>query len=88
MPLLNEALEDFKIRWNVHKICRNKVAGCPHGVPDDLYHLPQLNGNIQILTHFLVATFYMCKIIQTTIRSFYLGTLLFRTCLQTRSFLS
>ena len=21
-----------------------KVAGCPHGVPDDLYHLPQLNG--------------------------------------------
>ena len=52
MPLLNEALEDFKIRWNAHKIRRNKVAGCPHGVPDDLYHLPQLNGNIQILTHF------------------------------------
>ena len=53
-PLLNEALVDFKVRWNAHRIRRNKVAGCPHGVPDDLYLLPQLNGNIWILTCFSV----------------------------------
>ena len=43
-PLLKEALEDFKDRWNSHRIRRNRVAGCPAGIPDDLYHLPQLNG--------------------------------------------
>ncbi|XP_065890570.1 uncharacterized protein [Dysidea avara] len=43
-PLLNKALEDFKERWNSHRIRQNRVAGCPPDIPDDLYHLPQMNG--------------------------------------------
>lgn len=43
-PLIEKALDDFKRRWNAHTIRPNCVAGCPSGVPDDLYHLPQLTG--------------------------------------------
>ena len=46
-PLLNEALQDFKERWNFHRIRLNRVAGCPAGVPSDLYYLPQLNGRLR-----------------------------------------
>ena len=46
--LLKRSLDDFKVRWNSHRIRPNKVAGCPDGVPEDLYNLPQLNGMISI----------------------------------------
>ena len=46
--LLKRSLDDFKARWNSHRIRPNKVAGCPDGVPEDLYNLPQLNGMISI----------------------------------------
>ena len=42
--LLNKALQDFKQRWNTHKIRPSRTAGCPSGVPDDLYSLPELTG--------------------------------------------
>ena len=42
--LLREALDDFCNRWNLHRIQPNRKAGCPSGVPDDLYQLPHLNG--------------------------------------------
>ena len=42
--LLREALDGFCMRWNLHKIRPNRMAGCPSGVPDDLYLLPHLNG--------------------------------------------
>ena len=42
--LLREALDSFCSRWNLHKIRPNRMAGCPSGVPDDLYQLPHLNG--------------------------------------------
>ena len=48
--LLKQSLDDFKARWNSHRIRRNRVAGCPDGVPDDLYNLPQLNGMTLIIT--------------------------------------
>ena len=60
--LLREALDSFCSRWNEHKIRPNRMAGCPSGVPDDLYQLPHLNGittraktnipNIRILIRF------------------------------------
>ena len=43
-PLLKRSLDDSKVRWNLHRIRRNRVAGSPDGVPEDLYNLPQLNG--------------------------------------------
>lgn len=43
-PLLQTSLDDFKKRWNSHRIRKNRIAGCPAGVPEDLYELPQLNG--------------------------------------------
>ena len=32
-------------QWNIHRIRQNRKAGCPAGVPNDLYELPQLEGN-------------------------------------------
>lgn len=43
-PLLQNALDDFRARWNSHRMRPNKKAGCPTGVPDDLYNLPHLTG--------------------------------------------
>jgi hypothetical protein len=43
-PLIKKALDDFKARWNNHSIRRNRLAGCPSGVPNDLYNLPQITG--------------------------------------------
>ena len=42
--ILKQSLEDFRKRWNSHRIRQNRLAGCPPGVPDDLYYLPQSNG--------------------------------------------
>ena len=44
--LLRKSLNDFKDRWNSHRIRTNRVAGCPDGVPEDLYNLPQLYGTM------------------------------------------
>ena len=43
-PFLQKALDDFRDRWNSHRMRPNKKAGCPTGVPDDLYNLPHLTG--------------------------------------------
>ena len=50
--LLREALDSFCSRWNSHKIRPSRTAGCPSGVPEDLYKLPHLNG---------IAIAFVCK---------------------------
>ena len=42
-PLLRKAVDDFKL-GEVEFPRPSKKAGCPSGVPDDLYRLPQLTG--------------------------------------------
>lgn len=42
--MIERNLDKFKDRWNQHKIRKNRKAGCPHGIPDDLYNLPQVTG--------------------------------------------
>ena len=42
--LIAASLNDFKERWNSHRIRHNRLSGCPSGVPDDLYTLPHLTG--------------------------------------------
>ena len=42
--LLESSLNDFVLRWNMHRIRPNRRAGCPPGAPDDLHALPQLQG--------------------------------------------
>lgn len=42
--LIEASLNDFKARWNSHRIRHNRRSGCPSGVPDDLYTLPHLTG--------------------------------------------
>ena len=37
---------DFKLRWNSHRIRPSKKAGCPPGVPNDLYLLPVISGQL------------------------------------------
>lgn len=44
--LIAASLNDFKERWNSHRIRRSRLSGCPCGVPDDLYTLPHLTGII------------------------------------------
>ena len=35
---------NFKFRWNCHRIRPNRIGGCPPGVPNDLYLLPNITG--------------------------------------------
>lgn len=44
--LIEKTLCEFQERWNSHTIRQNRLAGCPSGVPDDLYNLPEMNGII------------------------------------------
>lgn len=44
--LIEKSLDEFKNRWNSHTIRHNRLAGCPSGVPEDLYNLPEINGNM------------------------------------------
>ena len=39
--LLEKALDEFKVS---HRIRKNRLSGCPSGIPDDLYTLPEING--------------------------------------------
>ena len=43
--LIERSLDEFKSRWNTHTIRHNRLAGCPSGVPEDLYNLPEINGS-------------------------------------------
>ena len=42
-PLKND-LEEFVDNWNAHLIRRNRLSGCPGGVPNHLYDYPSLHG--------------------------------------------
>ena len=44
--VLARELDEFKSRWNNHRIRWNRPASCPCDVPNDLYHLV---GNIGML---------------------------------------
>eukprot|EP00731_Ephydatia_muelleri_P004243 Em0002g419a len=44
LPLLRKELDEFKKRWNRHKIRNNRLASCPNGAPDDLYYLSAYQG--------------------------------------------
>ena len=59
-PLLKRSLDDFKVRWNSHRIKLNRVAGCPDGVPEDLYNLPQLNGMMAMIVMVIYIIYYSC----------------------------
>ena len=40
-------LDEFKLRWNNHRIRWNRLASCPCDVPTDLYHLVGNMGMLQ-----------------------------------------
>uniref|UniRef100_A0A1X7UJL7 Uncharacterized protein n=1 Tax=Amphimedon queenslandica TaxID=400682 RepID=A0A1X7UJL7_AMPQE len=42
--LIQKELDQFVFEWNSHRIRPNWMANSPAGVPNDLYHLPFLNG--------------------------------------------
>ena len=44
MDLLQKNLVWMMIDWNQHKIRSSRMAECPSGKPDLLYHLPQIVG--------------------------------------------
>jgi hypothetical protein len=46
--IINQELQDFKEDWNSHRIRKTHGARCPGGVPNDLFHLPQITGIIML----------------------------------------
>ena len=48
-PLISKVLAEYTERWNSHEIRPTRLAGCPSGVPDDLYNLPQLTGILLLI---------------------------------------
>ena len=54
--VLARELDDFKLRWNNHRIRWNRLASCPCDVPTDLYHLV---GNMGMLQRTELAYMYM-----------------------------
>ena len=42
---MTKSLNEFVLRWNTHRIRPTRAAGCPAGVPVDLYSLPSLQGS-------------------------------------------
>ena len=45
--VLARELDEFKSRWNNHRIRWNRLASCPCDVPTDLYHLVGNMGMLQ-----------------------------------------
>ncbi len=77
VPLLSQALTDFKKRWNSHTIRPSRLAGCPAGVPDDLYNLPELTGII-------IPQYYIIMPCKRTLNAnviMYAGTTCYKQCL-------
>jgi len=44
LPLLERELRDFVKHWNSHRMRDNRRAGCPNGIPDDLFDMPEQFG--------------------------------------------
>ena len=55
-PALKHELEEFVALWNSHTIRKTRLAASPSGRPDDLYDMPELFGEIDILHERPVAT--------------------------------
>eukprot|EP00731_Ephydatia_muelleri_P030947 Em0022g461a len=62
-PLLRKELCEFKNRWNLHRIRRNRFAVCPCDVPNDVYYLSSHLGtgnnyrksiDVDLLAHCIV----------------------------------
>ena len=47
--MMELSLNEFMESWNTHCIRPTHTAGCPAGVPIDLYSLPSLHGNTQCI---------------------------------------
>ena len=44
--VITRELHEFVLDWNCHHIRHNRLADCPSGRPDDLYHMPNYYGNL------------------------------------------
>ena len=44
LPQLERELWDFVKHWNSHRMRHNRRAGCPNGIPDDLFDMPEQFG--------------------------------------------
>ena len=58
MPVLKSELNEFKHRWNNHRIRVNRFASCPSDTPNDVYYfsnylgMPHVIDCVQVLTQF------------------------------------
>ena len=45
VDILQDEMEEFVLYWNSHPLRRNRIALCPHGIPDDIFEMPENYGN-------------------------------------------
>ena len=49
MPVLKRELNEFKHRWNNHRIRFNRFASCPSDTPNDVYYLSNYLGMAHVI---------------------------------------
>ena len=51
--ILEQELHEFQHFWNTHHIQKNRQSASPHGIPNDLYEMPELFGTkLSIIAYF------------------------------------
>ena len=49
--IIEKELQLLVDRWNKHNIRKNRAARMPHGVPNDLFQLPEIMGKYKIVIY-------------------------------------
>ena len=58
MPVLKRELNEFKHRWNNHRIRFNRFASCPSDTPNDVYYLSNYLGMAHVIACVQVLTLF------------------------------
>ena len=59
-PLIQKELDQFAFEWNHHHIRHSNMAELPHGVPEVLYHFPNIHGGYIAAYMYFHVAMYMC----------------------------
>lgn len=51
LPLFEKELLDLLVDYNSHKIRKQRGKQRPDGIPEDMYHFPEMHGKVR-LSHF------------------------------------
>ena len=72
MHLIQEELNTISREWNSHRIRQSKDCSIPAGIPNELFFLPQVQGNHHVQN---CCIYHYYKVIISTYRNFQLYVL-------------